>query len=83
MHPLHRLNRAMPFLVMFYLMSSLVQSHVASWMTSPFDPAENVTNGGNLIANLKSGFNDLSKHSDRAFAYYDETQYAFADIPTP
>jgi hypothetical protein len=83
MHPLDRLNRAMPFLVMFYLMSSLVQLHVTSWMAAPFDPSENATNGGNLIAHLKSGLNDFSKHSDRAFAYYDETQYAFADMLTP
>lgn len=83
MHPLERLNRAMPFLVMFYLMSGLVQFHLTSWLTAPFGPAETVTHGGSLLANLKSEFSDLGKHSGRAIAYYDQTQYAFADIPTP
>lgn len=73
----------MPFFVMFYLMSSLVQLHVSSWLTAPFGPAETITHGGSLLAHLKSEFNEFSKNSDRAFAYYDPTQYAFADIPTP
>jgi hypothetical protein len=77
MHPLDRLNRAMPFLVMFYLMSSLVQLHVTSWLTAPSGP-ENATNRGSLMMNLKDEFSDLGKHSDRAFAYYDQTQYDFA-----
>lgn len=78
MHPLHRLNHFMPFLVMFYLMTSLLQLH--SSLNLPFGPAGNERS---LIANLKSEFDDFTKHSDKAFAYYDQTQYALVGYPSP
>ncbi|MGO9132908.1 MAG: hypothetical protein ACLP8A_02510 [Methylovirgula sp.] len=81
MHPIQRLNRFMPFVIMFYLMMSLAQAHVLSWPHS-FGGAESA-NGISLMGNLKREFAQFGKSSDRAFAYYDPTQYGLVGYPSP